>query len=250
MATSSDLRRRPSRNEYADSPTDHLVNPAFSRADISKPCGRLALRSARKRFFHEVLVALQDGATDVPRVHVQAQLCFAFFVIVASMGIIFIAVRTSQEEQCVNRFGDYDRPCPHDHSEWCYQRVDVYGRVLFTRDLNGYHFEMNPNCSTEAPEDDTMKCRGEWSFSREKEVVWYMRKYLNVTSDTTSLVSLPGLKDNNLRLMAMRWIPRASDPQRSTWVFSSAAIPRDDFPEAELVIDGTVVIGQIVASIR
>lgn len=69
-------------------------------------------------------------------------------------------------------------------------------------------------------------------------------KYLNVTSDTTSLVSLPALKDN-LRLMAMRWIPRTSDPQRSTWVFSSAAA---DFPEAELVIDGTVVIGQIVAS--
>ena len=248
MAASFDVRRRPGRNEYADSSTRQVVSPALSRADISNPCGRLALRSARKRFIHEVLAALQDGATAVPRIYVQAQLCFAFLVTVASLSVLFIAVRSSHEERCVSRFGDYDRPCPHDHSGWCYQRMDVHGRVRFTRDLDGYHFEMNPNCSEEAPEDDTMKCRGEWSFAREKDVVWYLRKYLNVTSDTTSLVSLPGLKDRNLRLMAMRWIPRANDPNRATWVFSSAAIPRDEFPEEEIVMDGTVVIGQIVAS--
>ena len=250
MATSSDLRPRRFRTDR-DSLTSQVVNAALSRNDISNSYGRLALRCARKRFILEMLTALQDSATGVPRIYVQAELCLALLVIVASLGVLFLAAGTSQEEKCINRFGERDQPCPHRQSTGgseCYQRVDVHGRVLYTRDLDGFHFEMNPKCSTEAPEDDTMKCRGEWSFTQESHVVWYLRRYLNVTSGTESLVSLPRPKDPDLRLMAMRWIHRTDDPQHSTWVFSSASIPRDDFPEAEVVMDGTMVIGQMVVT--
>lgn len=91
-----------------------------------------------------------------------------------------------------------------------------------------------------------MKCVGEWSFAREDEMVWYLRRYRNVTSGTTSLVSLPSLKDSNVRLMAMRWIVRPEDPNQATWVFSSALIPRDEFRDVEMVIDGTMMVGQMV----
>ena len=203
----------------------------------------------RKRYIHKVLNALEDGATNIPRLQVQAQLCFALFMSVASLGVIFLATNATQEESCINSFGDRNRPCPGgvlDNNRECYQRVDVHGHVLYTRDRNGFHFEMNPFCSMTAPENDVMKCRGEWSFIQDTEVVWYLRRYHNVTSNAESLVSLPALKDRELHLMAMRWIPRSSDLRRSTWVFSSSSIPRDDFPEAEVVMDGTVVVGQMV----
>ena len=172
-------------------------------------------------------------------------------MILASLGVLFLAVGSSREESCINRFGDRDLPCSQrtaDARDDCYQRVDVRGRVLYTRDRDGFHFEMNPTCSVGAPEDDVMKCRGEWSFAQDDNVAWYLRRYLNATSGTESLVSLPALKDRSLRLMAMRWIPRPDEPERSTWVFSSASIPPDDFPEADIVMDGTVIVGQMVVA--
>lgn len=250
MATSSELRQRHTA-KLMDSTAGQVVDAPLSWTDISKPYGRLALRSSRKRFIHEMLTALLDGATNFPRVHIQAQLWFALLVITTSLGILFLARGASREESCINQIGDRDRPCPHTHAASqgdCYQRVDFLGRVLYTRDRDGFHFEMNPSCSDRAPEDDTMKCIGEWSFAREDEVVWYLRRYVNVTSGTTSLVSLPSLKDHNSGLVAMRWIPRPDDPNRATWVFSSAPIPHDDFPDVELVMDGTVVIGQMVVA--
>ena len=258
-SASAELRQRHQRLHHQ--PTDNtsssqLVDVPFSRTDISKPYGRLALRPSRKHFIREMLAALQDGATDFPRIHIQTQLCFALLVIVCSLGVLFLARGASREETCINQFGDQDRPCPHHQHQHhhhhhrlqgqCYQRVDVHDRVIYTRDSDGYHFEMNPTCSSLAPEDDTMKCRGEWSFAREDEMVWYLRRYLNVTSGTTSLVSLPSLKDHGARLVAMRWIPRPEDPNRATWVFSSSLIPRDEFPDVDVVVDGTLVVGQIV----
>lgn len=248
MASLTELRQRA--KQYAnDSSSAQLVDTPLSGADISKPYGRLALRPSRKRFIREMLATLLDSATDVPRIYIQAQLSFALLVIVASLSVLFLGPGYLTEEQCINHFGDRDLPCLRGRSTGygeCYRRVDVQGRVLYTRDRSGFHFEMNPKCSPQAPEDDTMKCRGEWSFTREDEVVWYLRRYLNVTSGAMSLVSLPSLKDHNVRLVAMRWIPRSENPNRATWVFSSAVIPRDDFPEAEMVLDGTVVVGQMV----
>lgn len=250
MASSTEFRQRTKKNS-GDSSFDQVVDPPFSGADISKPYGRLALRAPRKRFIREMLASLLDSATQVPRVRIQAQICLALLVIVASLGVSFLAIVSPQDEKCINYFGDRDQPCQHrlatDFGE-CYQRVDVNGRVLYTRDRNGFRFEMNPTCSPLAPEDDAMKCVGEWTFARADETVWYLRRYLNVTSGTTSLVSLPSLKDRNARLVAMRWIPRPDDPNRATWVFSSALIPRDDFPNVEIVLDGTVVVGQMVVA--
>ena len=247
MASPTDFRQRAKKNP-GDTSSGQVVDGPLSGTDISQPYGRLALRPSRKRFVREMLASLLDSATEVPRLQIQAQLCLALLVIVASLGVLFLAVESPQEERCINRFGDRDRPCQQRLSTGyaeCYQRVDVNGRVLYTCDRDGYHFEMNPTCSPLAPEDDTMKCVGEWSFAREDEMLWYLRRYVNVTSGTTSLVSLPSLKDRNVRLVAMRWIPRSD---RATWVFSSVAIPRDEFPEVEMVLDGTVLVGQMVVA--
>lgn len=250
MASPTEVRQR-AKKYNQDSPSGQVVDDSFSGTDISKPYGRLALRTHRKRFVREVLAALLDSATDIPRIRIQAQVFVALLVIVASLGVLFLSLGSSREERCINRFSDRDRPCQHRLSSGnddCYQRVDVNGRVLYTRDRDGFHFEMNPTCSPLAPEDDAMKCVGEWSFAREDEMVWYLRRYLNVTSGTTSLVSLPSLKDRDVRLVAMRWIPRSDNPNRATWVFSSALIPRDEFPDVEMVMDGTVVVGQMVST--
>lgn len=241
MASPTEVRQR-AKKYNQDSPSGQVVDDSFSGADISKPYGRLALRTHRKRFVREVFAALLDSATDIPRIRIQAQVFVALLVIVTSLGVLFLSLGSSREERCINRFGDRDRPCQQRLSS------DVNGRVLYTRDRDGFHFEMNPTCSPLAPEDDAMKCVGEWSFAREDEMVWYLRRYLNVTSGTTSLVSLPGLKDRELRLVAMRWIPRSDNPNRATWVFSSALIPRDEFPDVEMVMDGTVVVGQMVST--
>lgn len=248
MATPSQFRRRQTRNA-SDTSSGQVVDATLSRVDISKPYGRLALRSSRKHFVRQILASMEDGATEVPRIHVKAQLCLSVLVILASVGILVLAARVREGDSYINRFGDTIRPCPRNLPRGrneCYQGVDIDGHVIYTRDHRGFHFEMNPNCSSRAPEDDTMKCRGEWSFAREDEVVWYLRRYVNVTSGASSLVSLPSLKDDSVRMVAMRWIPRPDDPTRATWVFSSASIPRNDFPEVELVIDGTAVVGQMV----
>lgn len=248
MASSPKIRQR-AKQYNQDSSAGQVVDDSLSGEDISKPYGRLALRPHRKRFIREMLAILLDSSTEIPRIRIQAQVFLALLVIVASLGVLFLSLGSPQEERCINRFGDRDRPCQHRLStgkDDCYQRVDVNGHVLYTRDRDGFHFEMSPTCSPLAPEDDVMKCVGEWSFAREDEMVWYLRRYRNVTSGTKSLVSLPSLKDSNVRLMAMRWIVRPEDPNQATWVFSSALIPRDEFHDVEMVIDGTMMVGQMV----
>lgn len=175
-------RQRPVVDNHAPEVRDerHYPPSFFKRAT--------AVHEDPERFVRVVLTAFQDGTAEVFATLIRADL---FLALLLNLGALALLLATPPhdciERSTTNGFGDRDVPCEERVStaghEACYRRVDRTGRVLYVRNSSGVHFEMNQRCSVDAPENEELKCKGEWSVVESTGTsAWYFRLYQNVTA--------------------------------------------------------------------
>ena len=150
-----------------------------------------------ERFVRAVLTAFQDGTADLFKTTARVDLTLSLLLVACASALLAACWKTTATTACrdrrssTNAYGDEDRPCrakrPTERGEdvECYRRVDgTTGRTLYLRNLSGIHFEMTAPCSSNAPENEHLKCRKEWSVVESSlRLAWFFRLYENVSTD-------------------------------------------------------------------
>lgn len=150
-----------------------------------------------------VLTAFQDGTADLFRMTARVDLALSLLLLACASGLLAACWKTTTSssscrvgESATNAYGDKDRPCRGRETESarrdddvdCYRRIDgATGRTLYLRNLSGIHFEMTAACSADAPEDEQLECKKEWSVVESSlRLAWFFRLYENASVGTAS----------------------------------------------------------------